>query len=186
MTWGLHAWHWSNPRVSNSDLPPGSPTPLSPPSGLSLASSPRLLLVTVAVSQGLPPSFFFWPLPFILQLSAVTSSPARHNLKPSRVKTTQYCVRLGSGARWTAFVMVPGLQTYHLHGLLASMVTVLCGFVRRLVECVWLMACSDCAHCSSNAVIGLLTAYSSTRDQPAPNRRVIRASCSSKVIQWPS
>lgn len=59
MTWGLHAWHWSNPRVSNSDLPPGSPTPLSPPSGLSLASSPRLLLVTVAVSQGLHPLLFF-------------------------------------------------------------------------------------------------------------------------------
>lgn len=141
-----------------------------------------------SLKGSLPP---FFSDPYLSYCSVVLWLPVlpdrgSHNLKPSRVKTIQYCVRLGSGARWTAFVMVPGLQTYHLHGLLASMVTVLCGFVRRLVECVWLMACSDCAHCSSNAVIGLLTTYSSTRDQPAPNRRVIRASCSSKVIQWPS
>lgn len=30
--------------------------------------------------KGSTPSFFFWPLPFILQLSAVTSSPARQGL----------------------------------------------------------------------------------------------------------
>lgn len=76
--------------------------------------------------KGSPPPFFSDP--YLSYCSLVLWLPVlpdrgSHNLKPSRVKTIQYCVRLGSGARWTAFLMVPGLQTYHLHGFLASLVT---------------------------------------------------------------
>lgn len=126
MTWGLHAWHWSNPgsaiRTSHLAVPLrsahllGYPWPQAPDSCSWLLRS----------LKGSPPPFFSDP--YLSYCSLVLWLPVlpdrgSHNLKPSRVKTIQYCVRLGSGARWTAFLMVPGLQTYHLHGFLASLVT---------------------------------------------------------------
>lgn len=141
---------------------------LSPPSGLSLASSLWLLLVTVVVSQGLPPPRFFSD-PYLSYCSSVPWPPVlpdkdSHNLKTSRVKTTQYCVRFGSGVMWTAFIMVPGLQAYHLYGILASLVT---NDWQRFVG-LWGGLWSICAHCSSNAVIGLLRVYTSIRTNQHP------------------